>query len=208
MKTHEFLSRLSAALVLVALMPFSCLSGPVAKVDYIVERSESELRKPVEKLELCRNIQTILGFTNGLPVHETIVGWAVKKCDDDQPPMLVEEAILFFEMREAKTNCWIIACIERIAGRSGRPGVETWREASHGRGMEWVSFSIGRPSEGDLEQFMNRSNFGFNECTEGIQPIHVAIYAPFKKLLKAAARGLPSPEKLRRYNGRSDIIWN
>lgn len=36
----------------------------------------------------------------------------------------------------------------------------------------------------------------------------VAIYAPSKTLLKTEAKGLPSAEKLRRYNGRSDIIWN
>lgn len=208
LKRHSYDVWLLGALAVMALPLSPALAGPKPQVEYITERSPSELLQPVEKLELCRSIQTLLRLTNGLPAHETIVGWSVKKSDSDQPPMLKEEAILFFELQGGRTNGWIIACIERSLGRGGRPGLETWREGCHGKGMDWVSFSAGRPSDEDLRRFMLASNFGLNECTADVEPIHVAIYAPFKRLLKTAAQVLPPAEKQRRSNGRADILWD
>src|SRR5664279_5629242 len=142
-------TKLIPVLTILSMLQFSGCCTLRPKVEYVRQRSDTELVKPVDTPEVCKVTRAILGLTNGLSARETIVAWAVKKSESDRPPVLAEEVVLHFQLRDAQTNIWVLACVQRCAGR-GRPGTDDWSETCYGRGMEWVRVMPKQPSTEDL----------------------------------------------------------
>ncbi|MDR3456707.1 MAG: hypothetical protein P4N60_04635 [Verrucomicrobiae bacterium] len=178
--------------------PLTIKAGLSPQVEYEPEYSDV-MTSPVEITQISKDVQSIIGITNAHCTNCAIVAWSLKKIEGDQPPRLLEECILFFEMVGNQTNFWITACVSRTAGRA-TPGYDSWRPSSSAVGMKWVSFTADKPDVGALSEFTKHSNFGYNECVPFIQPVYAEVFFPYKKLVKIVSKGIDSNEKWKRYN--------
>jgi hypothetical protein len=149
---------------------------------------------PLDKLELCRIAQAIVGLSNVQTSNEMIVAWSLKKSDSDQPPIVLEEAIVLFERLESGTNRWMLVLMERNLAR-GRPGGDVWRPGPSADGMLWRQSQTDRPSSQDVVEFLRRCDFGANECRPFYKPIYIATYSSFKYLSTELSKGIPEADK-------------
>jgi hypothetical protein len=184
---------------------FSVLSARAGGVEYVPIKSRESLVSPLEIEELCRETLTMFGVTNHSTTQETLVAWAIKKDDSDRPPVLHEEGIIFFQEVTDQTNRWVLAVIERSLAR-GRAGSEQWRLGISSKGSMLVHLSVRRPTVQDITEFTRSSNFGYNELSPDIIPIHVTVYAPFGEMVAVVSKSLSKAERQRRSRSSPTII--
>lgn len=179
-----------------------CFAGGKAPVEYVRQLQPLEMVSPLDRSLIAQSVLGLLGSTNGTPLEDEIIGWAVKVAHMDQPPIVYEEVIL---LEHLATNKWVIAYVARTACR-GYTGMDVWREGMTAPGCNWYWFRSEKPNDNDLIKFFKQSNFGNNEFDPNIKPIHVAIYSPHKKLLQTAVSSLSKEERQIRYQNRFGLI--
>jgi hypothetical protein len=179
-----------------------CSGNNPDKIEYVQDVDVANGAKSLEESGVGLAVIKFLGITNIPNIQGKIVGWSIKLSNQDQPPVVYEEVIL---CQQLSTNKWVIAYVSRTACRY-RLRLDEWSEGLTATGMDWVWFRTEKPTDEDLIKFIKQSNFGNNECSPDIHPVHTIIYAPYRSLLKVASVGLSDSEKQRRFEGRSGII--
>lgn len=175
-----------------------------APVDYVsigVPGSVSQAGV-VEVLEAIRQEP---GLFDHRIVDGWIVAWSVKKEDSNRPPGLLEEVLLLLRMDSSSTNLWALAYVQRDLAR-GAIIRNQWSPGPTGKGMAWKRTMTHQPAESEVAAFLSQSNFGNNECLQGIIPLHITVYAPFKGLRSVAAKTISDSKRENRFRRLDGVI--
>lgn len=174
-----------------------CIFGENRPVKYIDTRLETSFALQ----SLCHLVVKELALTNCNATNEELVAWSIKSyhAENIRPPKVFEEVILLFKLDEAATNQWIIACLERTIAREPSSGHRDWDVCFTKNIKDWYLATAAKPTLKDLEKFLEASNFGYNEMDDDSIAVDVVtIYAPYKKLVAIASKGISKNEKFHR----------
>lgn len=174
-------------------------------VEYISRRPDDDYIQPMEINRICQRIQSLIGRTNWMVSRSELVGWALKKEDSDKPGLLFEEAVVVVEFRYKTTVEWVVASVRRAFGRTEAESGD-WSAGLAVGEMQWIIKLPSRPKLEELVDFLERTNFGYNECRPEYQTVYVGIYAPHREILGIVSRGIPKRVKQKRFALYSTII--
>jgi hypothetical protein len=123
----------------------------------------------------------------------SLVAWSAKYLESE-PPVVLEEALLLVPVGNDRCDRHVLAIVERSSGAIG------WRLGGVALGVLKSGFREydHAPSDQEISDFVQDSNFGLNEVDPTIHILRVLLFRSSDLLFNVLRKGIPGSERSRR----------